>query len=106
MPGICYDFIWIPGLPNGFIWHRGIFKYSLGRIWVASVVIDILCGFHYSRICLDMFGMEELESIWICLDTFGHIWICLRCLDTFQYIGNILICLRGLDIQEHAIGYI
>ena len=27
-----------------FIWHRGMFKYSVGNIWVAPVVIGILGG--------------------------------------------------------------
>ena len=30
--------------PGLFIWHRGMFKYGVGRIWVAPVVIDILGG--------------------------------------------------------------
>ena len=30
--------------PAIFIWHRGMFKYSVGKIWVAPVVIGILGG--------------------------------------------------------------
>ena len=58
---MCYDFIseiihnlnhlarikiyvWISVAPYILIWHRGMFKYSVGRIWVAPVVIDMLGG--------------------------------------------------------------
>ena len=37
-------FVKISVAPAVFIWHRGVFKYSVGGIWVAPVVIDILGG--------------------------------------------------------------
>ena len=50
-------------LPNDYISHRDIFKHGLGRIRVAPVVIDILGGFHYYRICLDVFGIWNVSEI-------------------------------------------
>ena len=30
--------------PAVFIWHRGVFQYGVGKIWVAPVVVGILGG--------------------------------------------------------------
>ena len=39
-----YDFTWISVAPGVLIWHRGVFQHSVGKIWVAPVVIGILGG--------------------------------------------------------------
>ena len=41
---IAVIFIKISVAPAVFIWHRGMFKYSVGNIWVAPVVVGILGG--------------------------------------------------------------
>ena len=37
-------FVKISVAPAIFIWHRGLFKYSVGKMWVAPVVIGVLGG--------------------------------------------------------------
>ena len=37
-------FVKISAAPGVFIWHRGVLKYSVARIWAAPVVIGILGG--------------------------------------------------------------
>ena len=39
---IYHDFIWNSVVSAIFIWHRVLFKYSVGTIWVAPAVIGIL----------------------------------------------------------------
>ena len=36
--------------PGVFIWHRGMFKFSVGDIWVAPVVVGILAGIRVSGV--------------------------------------------------------
>ena len=69
--------------PAGFIPHRVIFKYGLGRIWVAPVAIDILGGLRYYGICLGVFLCIWIYlhlvvcmcDGWIYVGTFGYVWV-------------------------------
>ena len=117
-------------LPNGFISHRGMFKCSLGGIWVAPVATDILGGPQYSLICFGMLGFGvylgaarhlkcmwdvfgiylvfeiRLSYIWFTYGNVGIVGYMLRHIWTYvdQYIGTCIWRRKYIYIYGH--GYI
>ena len=61
--------------PDRLIWHRGGVNVGLGGVGVHMRLDVFLC----IRVCFYMFGY--VCDVWLHLDIFGYVWMCLRCVD-------------------------